>query len=387
MEVNTGELVKDFERRYSTTPRLFRAPGRVNVIGEHTDYNDGFVMPFAIDRDTVVAGASRLDTKLRVHAADLGESTEIDLKAPPVKRRGSWIDYVEGTARCVAESFGTISGADLLISSSVPIGGGLSSSAALEVSVGYALLRLNHLGIDGKTLAFAAQRAEHEFVGTRSGIMDQFTATFSRKGTAMLLDCRLLEIDHIELDDREASFVVIDTQVKHSLASSEYNTRRAECEAGVAVLRNLRPEIRALRDVTPDDLKAAAGRLSETIFKRCRHVVTENERTLQAGDALRNRDFVTAGELMSESHRSLRDDYEVSCPELDQLVDTALTVDGVFGARMTGGGFGGCTVTLVKKEEAEKLQAACKKAFASRFGHEPDVYTFRASSGASELTV
>ena len=385
--MNTEELARDFERRYSTTPRLFRAPGRVNVIGEHTDYNDGFVMPFAIDRSTVVAGALRDDTKLRIYAADLGESAEVDLAAAPVTRRGSWIDYVEGTARCVAKSFGEIRGADLLIRSSVPIGGGLSSSAALEVSVGYALLRLNHLEIDGKKLALAAQQAEHEFVGTRSGIMDQFTATFSRNGTAMLLDCRSLEIDHIELDDREASFVVIDTQVKHSLASSEYNTRREECEAGVAILQKLRPEIRALRDVTPDDLKTAKNKLSETILKRCRHVVTENERTLEAADAFRDRDFVTAGRLMSESHRSLRDDYEVSCPELDQLVDTALTVDGVFGSRMTGGGFGGCTVTLVKKEKVEKLKAACTKAFASRFGREPEVYTFKASSGASELTV
>lgn len=386
MEIKARELVRDFEKRYSSAPRLFRAPGRVNIIGEHTDYNDGFVMPFAIDRETIVAGAVRGDTTLRVYASDLDESVEIDLNSPPVTKRGSWVDYVEGTARSVAKSFGAIRGADLLISSSVPIGGGLSSSAALEVSVGFALLSLNDIPIDGKKLAFSAQRAEHEFVGIRSGIMDQYTATFAREGTAMLLDCRSLEIDYIPLDDREVSFVVMDTKVKHSLASSAYNTRREECEAGVAILKKRGSEIQALRDATLDDLKAAADDLPENVLRRCRHIITENARTLEAAGAFRNRDFATAGKLMSESHRSLRDDYEVSAVELDQLVDTALTVDGVYGSRMTGGGFGGCTVTLVRKEDVEKLRDACVKAFDSRFGHGPDVYALKASNGASELT-
>ena len=386
MEVNVEQLVNEFEDRFHSMPRLFRAPGRVNLIGEHTDYNEGFVMPFAIDRHTVVAASIRDDTRLNIVARDLDESANFDLGDEPVKRRGDWMDYVEGTVRCVAESFGDIRGADMIITSSVPIGGGLSSSAAIEVSVGLAMLSLNDKDVDRKRLAFAAQKAEHEFVGTRSGIMDQFTSAFAREGTAMLLDCRSLEIDYIPLILDEVAIVVIDTKVKHSLASSEYNTRREECEMGVEILKRYLPYIKSLRDVTPADLYVQGDALSDVILRRCRHVITENDRTVAAARALRERDLAAVGKLMFESHRSLRVDYEVSSPELDTLVEAAATVDGVFGSRMTGGGFGGGTVTLVKKGSVEDLRLNCVEAYYAQFGREPDVYTFKVASGASELT-
>ena len=386
MEINVEQLVSEFEDRFHCTPRLFRAPGRVNLIGEHTDYNEGFVMPFAIDRYTLVAANVRDDTMLNVVARDLDQSASLDLGKEAVKRRGDWIDYVDGTARCVAKDFGNVRGADMIITSTVPMGGGLSSSAALEVSVGLAMLSLNDKDVDRKRLAFAAQKAEHEFVGTRSGIMDQFTSVFAREGTAMLLDCRSLEVDYIPLVLDEVAIVVIDTKVKHSLASSEYNTRREECEKGVEVLKKYLPYINSLRDVTPADLYVQGDALSDVILRRCRHVVTENDRTVAAAGALREQDFAAVGKLMFESHRSLRVDYEVSCPELDTLVEAAATVDGVFGSRMTGGGFGGCTVTLVRKGSVEDLRLSCVEAYYARFAKEPEVYTFKVASGASELT-
>ena len=385
MEKELANLAAEFRRRYSSEPRFFAAPGRVNLIGEHTDYNEGFVMPFAIDRQTIVAGARRDDSVIRVYARDIGESATIDLNGDPETRRGSWIDYVEGMARCVGKRFGEIGGADLTITSTVPLGAGLSSSAAIEIATGLALVRLSGLEVDERELAFAGQQAEHEFVGTRSGIMDQFASVFGRAGNAMLLDCRSLEIDYIPIENGETALVVIDTKVKHNLASSEYNTRRGECESGVELLRRKLPDIRSLRDVSPQDLATYEHLLPETIRKRCRHVLSENERTLAAADAFRKSDFALAGRLMQESHQSLRDDYEVSCAELDFLVETAMSVDGVFGARMTGGGFGGSTVNLVSTPAVEELRETSVRSYSARFGIEPDFYTFQPAKGASEI--
>jgi galactokinase len=364
---------------------VFRAPGRVNLIGEHTDYNQGFVMPFAIDRETLTAGAARTDRVINVHALDIEEQASIDLNSRPVKRRGTWLDYVEGTARNLVSQFGLAKGADLVFSSTVPIGGGLSSSAALEISIGFALLSLAGIEIDRRELALAAQSAEHDFVGIRSGIMDQFTSCFGHAGHAMLLDCRSLEITQIPLAIEGTMLVVCDTGVKHELASSEYNCRREECEEGVRLLSPKMPGIRSLRDVTQANLEAHASDLPETILRRCRHVVTENERTLAAARALQNQDAKTVGKLMYGSHRSLRDDYEVSCPELDNLVDAANNVEGVFGARMTGGGFGGCTVNLIAKESFERFRKDVSRTYANSFQIVPEIYAFVAADGASEV--
>ena len=378
-------LIEEFRTKFGASPRLFRAPGRVNLIGEHTDYNDGFVMPFAIDRDTVVAGRHRDDRKIEAVAHDLSESATVDLDATPQKKRKSWIDYVEGTARSLEEEFGKVAGADIIISSDVPIGAGLSSSAALEISIGFALLSMSEIVIDRERLAFAAQRAEHEYAGIRSGIMDQFASSFCTKGNAMLLDCRSLEREQIPFETPEVATVVCDTKVKHSLASSEYNKRREECEEGVRIISERIPGVKALRDVTIEQLEQLKSDLPDVVYRRCRHVISENKRALDAADAFKRHDTAEAGRLMFESHRSLRDDYEVSSPELDALVEIAKGVDGVYGARMTGGGFGGCTVNLVKRTAVDEFEKEIREGYQAKFGKEPDLYQFHAADGASEI--
>jgi len=385
--MDIGEIKAEFEKRFEVGPRLFRAPGRVNLIGEHTDYNDGFVMPFAIDRATIVAGTKRADRKIQAVALDMNESASIDLDAQPQKQRKSWIDYFEGTARCVEEKFGRIGGANIVISSNVPIGSGLSSSAALETSIGFALLSLADIEIDREKLAFAAQKAEHEYAGIRSGIMDQFASSFCKKGNAMLLDCRSLATEQIPFETAETVTVVCDTKVEHSLASSEYNKRREECEEGVERLKKHLPAIKALRDVTIDELNRWKRDLSDVVYRRCRHVITENDRALRAAEYFKNHEIAEAGKLMFESHYSLRDDYEVSCKELDALVEIASSVDGVFGARMTGGGFGGCTVNIVRLEAADSFERAIRDNYSKQFDNTPDIYRFHAEDGASELTI
>jgi galactokinase len=384
--METSKVTSEFEKRFGSVPRIFRAPGRVNLIGEHTDYNDGFVMPFAIDRATIVAGTARSDRKIEAVAHDMNDSATIDLAAEPKKQQKSWTDYVEGTARCVEESFGRITGANIVIASDVPIGSGLSSSAALETSIGFALLSLSGMEIDRKKLAFAAQKAEHEYAGIRSGIMDQFASSFCKKGSAMLLDCRSLETEQIPFETADSITIVCDTKVEHSLASSEYNKRRQECEEGVETLKRFYPEIKALRDVTIEQLESHKDELSDVVYRRCRHVVTENERTLKAAEHFKKKNIDAAGELMFQSHRSLRDDYEVSCVELDELVDIASRTEGVYGARMTGGGFGGCTVNIVKREMADEFIRAATDGYKTRFGKEPGIYIFQAADGASEIT-
>ncbi|HEY0429527.1 MAG TPA: galactokinase [Pyrinomonadaceae bacterium] len=383
--LSLDELKNKFEEIYSCEPRTFRAPGRVNLIGEHTDYNDGFVLPFAINREVLAAGAGRADTKINVHALDVDDFFSFDLRDAAVKRRGNWIDYVEGAARCVEKRFALTRGADLIFSSTVPIGAGLSSSAALEVSIGFALLALNEIEINRKELAFAAQEAEHEFVGIRSGIMDQFASVLCEENHALLLDCRSLETRQIPLEMTDAVIAVCDTRVKHELASSAYNARRRECETGVEILREKLPEIESLRDVGEEDFLKFQNLLPENVRKRCRHVISENARTLAAAENLEKSDLETVGRLMRLSHESLRDDYEVSSVELDALVDIALATKDVFGARMTGGGFGGCTVNLLKSEAFAEFQNRITQKYTEKFGFEPEIYLFRASNGASEI--
>jgi len=383
--MDIDKLIDDFNKRFGAAPRLFRAPGRVNLIGEHTDYNDGFVMPFAIDRDTVVAGRHRDDRRIEAVAADLDEDGSVDLEAPPQKKRRSWLDYVEGTARSIEEKFGRLAGAEILISSDVPIGSGLSSSAALETSIGFALLSLSGIEVDREQLAFAAQKAEHEYAGIRSGIMDQFASSFCTRGNAMLLDCRSLDREQIPFETPDVATLVCDTKVKHELASTEYNTRREECEKGVRILGERIPGINALRDVTVEQLEQFKGDMPEVVYRRCRHVITENERAIKAAEFFKRHDTAAAGRLMFESHESLRDDYEVSSAELDELVEIARGVDGVYGARMTGGGFGGCTVNLVKLSVVGEFEKSVREKYNAQFGKEPDIYQFQAADGASEI--
>ncbi len=374
-----------FRELYSHEPRLFRAPGRVNLIGEHTDYNDGWVLPMAIRFDTLVAGATREDRRVRVRSQNLDEDAEFDLDTPGPPQRGIWLDYVEGVARALESRGVRLRGADLLIQSDVPVGAGLSSSAALEISVGLALLSLSGQELDPVSLALAGQQAEHEYVGTRSGIMDQLIATLGRVDHALLIDCRSLEATQIPLDTSKVAVVICDTNVKHELASSEYNTRRAECERGVEILRGVMPDIRALRDVSVADFERFGSLLPEPIRQRCRHVISENQRTLAAAEFLRNGDLAAMGKLMGLSHRSLRDDYQVSSPELDLLVDIAWTARGVLGARMTGGGFGGSTVNLVGRDCLDEFHQTIAGEYSRAMGIQPSIYVSEAAGGAEAM--
>jgi galactokinase len=374
-----------FHTQYGDEPRFFWAPGRVNLIGEHTDYNDGFVLPVAIDLGTVVAGAPRNDRRLRIHSLNVKQAIDLDLDAPAGSRRGDWTDYVEGVARTLEVRGWRLTGANLALESNVPLGGGLSSSAALEMSVGLALLTLSGHDADPMELAHAGQDAEKDFAGTNCGIMDQCVAMLAREGHALLIDCRSLKATSVPVDDSNIALVVCDSGVRHSLATSEYNVRRAECERGTELLRALHPGIRSLRDIDEEALRDCQNRLPEPIGRRCRHVVSENARTEAAAEALRAGDLDLMGELMSISHRSLRDDYEVSCVELDLLVSIAEAVDGVLGARMTGGGFGGCTINLVRRDSVAEFQQRVWAEYNRATGRTPVTYIVKASSGAAEI--
>lgn len=386
--IDRGALRDAFREKFGDdAPRLFRAPGRVNLIGEHTDYNDGFVFPVAIDRETIVAAKANASARVvRVSSLNVNETVEFDLDNQGPKQRGIWLDYVEGVAQSLQARGLHLSGADMVIESDVPAGAGLSSSAALEISAGMALLAVSEIEVDKVALALAGQQAEHVYVGTKCGIMDQLVAACAVRGHALLIDCRSLEMTQIPLDTSETVIAICDTRVKHELSSSEYNTRREECERGVRILSEVLPGIQALRDVGISDFRAHEERLPQPIRARCRHVITENARTLSAAAALRANDFDEMGRLMLKSHESLRDDYEVSCAELDALVEIAVSVEGVYGARMTGGGFGGCTVTLVRKRALEKFQETVAAEYNKATGMNPFIYLSEPGDGASEIT-
>ncbi|HEX2238931.1 MAG TPA: galactokinase [Gammaproteobacteria bacterium] len=383
--VNLDRLQCTFRERYGTEPRLFRAPGRVNLIGEHTDYNGGFVLPMAVDRETVVAASARDDRQVRAFSLELDSAVDFDLDHPGQRQRGLWLDYVEGVAQALEARGVRLRGADLLLDSNVPIGAGLSSSAALELAVGLALTSIAQAQVEEIALALAGQQAEHEYVGIKCGIMDQFTAALARVGHALLIDCRTLETKYIPLNSSRAYVAICDTHVKHALASSEYNTRRAQCECGVELLRGVLPDIRALRDVSVVDFQTFGHLLAESIKRRCRHVITENARVLAAADALSTGDLETMGELMFLSHDSMRDDFEASCTELDLLVDIARSIKGVIGARMTGGGFGGCTVNLVSCDALEEFQAVVSRRYKKVTNIDMAIYISEASDGAKEI--
>jgi galactokinase len=385
--VDASRVVEIFRSRFGGEPRVFRAPGRVNLIGEHTDYNDGFVMPVAIDRDTVTAAAPRNDSMLRVYSENLQQEVSIDLAKRTQSRKGEWTSYVEGVARVLMEKGHQIGGADLVILSDVPEGAGLSSSAALELSVGVALKALNGITISEPELALAAQQAEHEYAGTQCGIMDQFISAAGLEDFALLIDCRELTYKPISIGSGGTSWVVIDTKVKHNLASSAYNERRAECAEAAKVISRKFPEVKALRDATMLMLDTVRQHLTEVVYQRARHVITENERTLKAAEALAGKRMEEMGALMFKSHYSLRDDYQVTCKELDFLVDRAVLFEGCLGSRMTGGGFGGCTISLVRSDRAEEYVECLVKDYEKEFGFAPSPLEIHSAHGAHEVVL
>jgi len=379
------KLRRKFAEVYKGEPRVFRAPGRVNLIGEHTDYNDGFVLPMAIDREAAAAIIPREDRKLRVYTVNFDESADFDLDVPYAGERGRWINFIEGMARILESKGRRLNGADIVIWSDIPSGAGLSSSAALEIVVGLAMLTISGEDIDRTLLARSGQQTEHDYVGAKVGIMDQFASANASAGHALLLDCRSLEFENVPLDTSEVAVVICDTNVKHDLATSAYNTRREECGRAVELLKEKLPDITHLRDVMVSDFEKYESQLPEPVRSRARHVVTENERTLQAADALKHHDLVEFGRLMWESHRSLRDDYEVSSPELDTLVEIAKGCEGVLGSRMTGGGFGGSTVSLVRREEIERFLETMNAEYKKAHGREITSVVSEPAAGASEV--
>ncbi len=367
-------------------PRVFQAPGRVNLIGEHTDYNDGFVMPAAIDYRTQVAAAPRSDSRLVVYSVTFDEKREFDLAEAHPRPQRHWSDYVFGVAVALCQAGYLRHGAELIIDGDVPIAAGVSSSAAIEIATALALTTIHGESVGRAELARICQRAENEFVGARCGIMDQFIALHGVAGHALLLDCRSLQFEAVPAP-RETALVICNTMVRHAIAGGEYNLRRAQCEEGVRILRRSLPQIRALRDVTPEQLEQHRRELNGLVHRRCRHVVSEDQRVLQARDAFERGDLARIGLLMAESHRSLRDDYEVSCPELDLMVELAGCVRGTIGARMTGGGFGGCTVNLVHHEHVEEFRAFVARTYEEKTGRTPEIYVSPAANGAGEVSL
>lgn len=382
LEGVAGSLSRRFQKLYGDSPRILLAPGRVNLIGEHTDYNDGFVLPAAIDSYTWVGVARNPDHVLNVYSENFSESVQLPLAGLTGPPRRHWSDYVRGVAAILQGRSGrTLSGANLMIYSQIPMGAGLSSSASLEVSTALALMETSALNLPPHELAKVCQQAEHEYAGTRCGIMDQFIAVFGLARCALMLDCRSLEHQTVTIPE-DVRIVICNSGVKHEHAAGEYNRRRADCELGVKILQQFMPNIRALRDVGFEDLEQNRHTLPERVYQRCRHVVSENQRVLEAAVALRGGDLTGFGRLLYESHNSLRNDYEVSCRELDLLVELASACEGVYGARMTGGGFGGCTVNVVRSDAVTDFQSRIREGYMKAALRACDIYVCSAAQGA-----
>lgn len=377
-----NKVTSAFKTRFKREPEIVvRAPGRVNLLGGHTDYNDGYVLPAALDRAAWIAAASVEAREAAVYAKDLEGNAIFALDSAPPSD-GGWADYPRGVAWALQERGLRLAGLEAALTSSVPVGSGLSSSAAVEVAFAYAWLELSGLRLDRREIALVCQRAENAYVGVNCGIMDQMTSAAGAEGHAMLLDCRTLGTELVPLR-RDVAITVADTGVRRKLAASEYNVRRAQCEQAVRILSEHLLGIRALRDVGPDDLERLKDHLPEIIYRRARHIVTDNTRVLQAAEALRQGDVATVGALMRGCHVSLRDDYEVSSPELDALAEAAWEVEGCYGARLTGAGFGGSIVALVAVQAVPDLEARLSTTYKAAFGREPEVHVCQSADGVS----
>ncbi len=362
----------------------YAAPGRVNLIGEHTDYSGGFVMPAAIDFRTVAALHPRADSTITIRSTNLPGKVTFRANQVPATARKHWSDYPIGVIRSLQQEGVHLGAFDLSISGNVPLGAGLSSSASIEVATAFALLSAARREMPLERIALLCQRAENGFVGTRSGIMDQFIACAGQQDHALLLDCRSLQFRLLPVP-ANVRLVISNSMVKHAHAGGEYNQRRDEVEEGTRILRRFRPRIELLRDATEEDLLDLRSEIPENVFRRCRHIVTENRRVELAAAALERGDLRSFGALMLEAHRSIRDDFQASCTELDTLVALAMELPGCYGARMTGGGFGGCTVNLVEEAQAESFREAIRRRYREATGIAADVYLCRASAGAGRV--
>ncbi len=374
-------LLNAFKTFYQGSPDVIAcAPGRINLLGEHTDYNDGFVLPLAIDLNVMFAVRARDDDLVQVYSMNMHESAHFHIQRMNVRATPRWAWYVQGVAWALHQAGHNISGLEGVIHSTVPVGAGLSSSAALEVAVAWAWNTLNRLNIGRKEIALLSQRAEVEFVGVPCGIMDQFIAALGKRGHALCLDCRSLSYSYWPLD-RHVRIVACDTNVRRALANSEYAVRRQQCEEAVHLLSPVLPHVRALRDVSVDDLERYRHLLPETIYRRARHVVTENQRVQQALNALAAKDARALGNLLNEAHISLRDDYEVSSPELDAMWQAANEVEGCYGARLTGAGFGGNVLALVHRDAITTFLRHVSQRYREMTGKEATLRVVRPENG------
>ncbi|MEP6755149.1 MAG: galactokinase, partial [Chthonomonadales bacterium] len=379
-------LVEAFTSRFGFRPEFgVRAPGRVNLIGEHTDYNDGYVLPCAINREMLIAGSSRPDNLVTAVALDLNAEHTFTLDDICRDEAAEWADYLKSMILALQANGLPIKGMDIVFSSTVPIGSGLSSSAAFQMASSMAIEAAGDFQVDPIIRAKLGQEFEGKFVGVNVGIMDHFVSSNGAESCALFLDTRSLDYRLIPFPSSDAAIVIMDTRKRRGLVDSEYNQRRADCQKAVSILQQVLPGITALRDVTIEQLLANRDLLEETVFKRAHHIVTENDRVLKSIEALESNDLKALGKLMNESHESLRYDYNVSCHELDTIVGFARAEDGVFGARMTGAGFGGCAVALVKPDAVDVFVENIEKQYETAIGVQPGVYACLPANGASRL--
>ena len=380
-----NKIVKLFEENFGGNPVLFRSPGRVNLIGEHTDYNMGFVLPAAIDKAIYFAVSPRDDKRCRLLAADMNDSYEFDVDELKKSDKG-WPNYLMGVVDQLKKAGFRLSGFNCVFGGDIPMGAGLSSSAALEAGLAFALNHIFDLNIEKLSMVKLAQKAENEFVGVNCGIMDQYINIFGKKGNVLRIDCRSLEYRYFPFEYENLSIVLFDTCVSHSLASSEYNRRRKECGDGVKIIQKDHQQIGSLRDVSINLLCEYKSKLDDVIYRRCKYVVEENGRLLSACESLEKHDLKTFGSLMYKTHESLSRDYEVSCAELDYLVDLTKDNPYIYGSRMMGGGFGGCTINLIENDAIESVSRHVLQIYKEEFGIEAKVYVSRINGGTGIIT-
>lgn len=378
------QVIKIFKEKFNNeNPEVYTSPGRVNLIGEHTDYNGSFVFPGAIDKGMIAAIRFNGTDKIRAYAIDLDESSEFGLIEEDAPNEG-WAKYLFGVCREIIKRGGTVKAFDTVFAGDVPLGAGMSSSAALESTYAFALNDLLNLGIDKFELARIGQSTEHNYVGVKCGIMDQFASIFGKEGHLIRLDTKTMEYEYFPFNPKGYKLVLLDTLVKHELASSAYNARRASCENTAATIGKLHPEVKFLRDASMDMLNEVKDQISEEDYMRSKYVIEETQRVIDVSNALQQGDYETVGQKMYETHHGMSKLYDVSCEELDFLNDIAKE-HGVTGSRVMGGGFGGCTINLVKDELYDSFIADAKKQFKEKYGHEPKVYDVVISDGARKL--
>ena len=382
----TESVLKKFKRFFNEDPLLVRSPGRVNLIGEHTDYNMGFVLPAAIDKAIYFAIAPRSDNYCKLFALDMNDSFEFTINELH-KSEKRWPNYLMGVVDQLNKRGYKTKGFNCVFGGDIPLGAGLSSSAALEAGLAFALNNIFNLGIDKLSLVKLSQKAENEFVGVNCGIMDQYINIFGERRNALRIDCRSLEYEYFPFDYKNISIVLFNTNVSRSLTSSEYNQRRRECSEGVEKIKKEFPQIQSLRDVSIDLLTGYKNKLNPVIYQRCKYVVEENSRLLNACDALKVHDLKTFGSLMYQTHEGLSKDYEVSCKELDFLVELTKDNPEVYGSRMMGGGFGGCTINLIENNAIETVSKTITKMYKQKFNLEAKTYVTKISGGTSIVMI